>query len=45
MLEIGVVLIGESYKAAAKGSPLAAVGDLACLVDLLLIARCLPQVA
>ncbi len=44
MVEIGVVLIGESYKTAA-GNPLAAVYDLACLVDLLLIARCLPQVA
>lgn len=29
MVEIGVVLIDESYKAAAKGSPLAAADDLA----------------
>ena len=41
MVEIGVDLIGESY----KGNPLAAADDLACLVNLLLIARCLPQVA
>lgn len=45
MVEIGVVLIGKSYKTAAKGNPLAAVDDLACLVNMLLIVRCLPQVA
>ena len=45
MVEIGVVLIDESYKAAAKWSPLAAADDLACLVNMPLIARCLPQVA
>lgn len=45
MVDIEVVLIGKSYKAAAKGSPLAAVDDLACLANMLLIVRCWLQVA